>query len=74
MNYALIQNGVVENIIWLYEGNADEFPGAVPTNGLPVQIGDIYENGLFFHDGEQVMTAEGELLEALSVLGVNVNE
>ena len=23
MNYALIQDGVVENIIWLYEGNAD---------------------------------------------------
>ena len=26
MNYALIEDGVVVNIIWLYEGNANEFP------------------------------------------------
>ena len=28
MNYALIENGVVTNLIWLYPANAAEFPGA----------------------------------------------
>lgn len=74
MKYALIEDGVVTNLIWLYEGNARDFPGAVPTNGLPVHIGDTYENGLFFRDGEQVRTREAELAEALNILGVNENE
>lgn len=74
MNYALIQDGVVANIIWLYEGNADEFPDAVPTRGLAVHIGDTYENGLFYRDGEQVRTDAEQMAEALKVLGVDVNE
>ena len=30
MNYALIENGVVPNLIWLYSGNEADFPSAVP--------------------------------------------
>ena len=30
MNYALIENGIVANIIWLYPANAGDFPSAVP--------------------------------------------
>ena len=74
MKYALIENGVVTNLIWLYEGNASEFPDAVPTNGLPVHIGDTYENSLFFHGGEQVRTDAERMAEALNVLGVDVYE
>ena len=74
MKYALIEEGVVTNLIWLYEGNAADFPDAVPVNGLPVQIGDTYENGLFFREGERIRTDAEYMAEALEVLGVNANE
>ena len=63
MNYALIENGVVINLIWLYEGNAQEFPNAVPLGGRPVGIGDSYADGVFTRGGEPVLT-EAERLSA----------
>lgn len=79
MNYALIENGVVTNIIWLYETNADEFPGAVKLGERQVEIGDIYEDGRFYRDGVEVLTAKEAAqleavtyAEALQVLGVEV--
>lgn len=79
MNYALVENGVVINIIWLYETNADEFPGAVKLGERQVEIGDTYENGKFYRNGVEVLTAEEEAqleavtyAEALQVLGVEV--
>lgn len=79
MNYALIENGIVTNIIWLYETNADEFPSAVKLGERQVEIGDTYEDGKFYRDGVEVLTAEEEAqleavtyAEALQVLGVEV--
>ena len=46
-NYALIDLGVVVNIIWLNPDNANEFPNAVDTNGLNVSIGDLYDGTKF---------------------------
>ena len=57
MNYALIENGIVTNIIWLYETNADEFPNAVKLGDRPVGIGDTYTDGKFYRDGNEVLTA-----------------
>ena len=81
MNYALIENGVVSNIIWLYEGNAGEFPGAVALGDRPVLIGDTYEDGKFYRNGTEVLTAEEAAVqaaalyaEALEMLGVNTTE
>ena len=81
MNYALIENGIVTNIIWLYETNADEFPGAVKLGERQVEIGDTYEDGRFYRDGAEVLTAEEAAqleavtyAEALQVLGVEVME
>ena len=54
MNYAWIEEGVVTNLIWLAPENAHEFPRAVPTNGLPVHIGDRYDGEDFFRDDERV--------------------
>ena len=56
MNYALIENGIVTNIIWLYETNADEFPTAVKLGDRPVGISDTYTDGKFYHDGVEVLT------------------
>ncbi len=47
MNYALIENGIVTNLIWLHPGNAADFPGAVPLGDIPAAIGDTYVNGVF---------------------------
>lgn len=54
MNYALIKDNEVVNLIWLHPMNADEFPNAVPIEDLPVQIGDTYIDGIFYRDGEEV--------------------
>ena len=81
MNYALIENGVVTNVIWLYPGNVKDFPNAVPLGDVPAGIGDTYSDGVFYRDGERVLTvaeqAEKEaadMKEALALLGVNVYE
>ena len=83
MNYALIENGVVINLIWLYEGNAHEFPNAVALGDRPVAIGDSYQNGVFSRDGEPVLTEaerlaaevaeyDAALTEIATALGVDV--
>ena len=81
MNYALIENGIVTNIIWLYETNADEFPNAVKLGERPVGIGDTYTDGKFYRDGNEVLTAleiaqlESETYKtALQTLGVDTEE
>lgn len=81
MNYALIENGIVTNIIWMYETNAEEFPNAVKLGERQVEIGDTYEDGKFYRDGVEVLTAEEAAVqaaalyaEALETLGVNTTE
>lgn len=81
MNYALVENGIVTNIIWLYETNAEEFPNAVKLGERQVEIGDTYEDECFFRDGVQILTeAEAAQIaalqyeEALKVLGVHTEE
>lgn len=78
MNYALIENGVVTNIIWLYSGNAGDFPSAVPCGDVPVAIGDTWDGEHFFRDGVQVLTPleearkdEEDMQAALELLGIN---
>lgn len=56
VNYALVENGVVTNVIWLCPSNAGDFPGAVCVSDRPVAAGDAYENGAFTRDGEAVPT------------------
>lgn len=85
MDYALIENGVVTNVIWLLPQNAEDFPGAVPLDDVPAGIGDTYKDGVFYRDGERVLmpieqaladaNAEAEDMKAaLNLLGVNVDE
>ena len=63
MNYALIDNEQVVNLIWLNPGNAGEFPGAVPCGDVPVQIGDTYDGETFYRDGERVRTVTEIVLQ-----------
>ena len=56
MNYALIENGVVTNLIWLYSGNEADFPSAAPCGELPVAIGDTYDGQDFYRDGKLLVS------------------
>lgn len=66
MNYALVENGVVTNIIWLYSGNAEDFPNAVPLEDRPARIGDAYANGVFSRNGVPVQTPLEEAVSLMS--------
>ena len=79
MNYALIENGVVTNLIWLYPANAAEFPGAVPLGGVPAAICDAWDGECFWRNGERVLTPAQraaddarDMRDALSLLGVSL--
>lgn len=81
MNYALVENGTVVNIIWLNERNAGEWPGAVRLGERMVEVGDTYDGEKFWRDGTEVLTAAEAAQQeaaayaaALQVMGVEVAE
>lgn len=81
MNYAVVENGTVTNIIWLYPGNASDFPSAVPCGDFPVAIGDTYDGQDFYRGGERVLTAleqaqkdAEDMQAALELLGVTTEQ
>lgn len=81
MDYAIIENGVVTNVIYLHPMNANDFPAAVPIGDYTVGVGDTYENGVFYRGGERVRTQQeltqaemADMKAALANLGVNVDE
>ena len=81
MRYALIDNGIVSNVIALNDRNASDFPTSVKLGELPVGIGDTYADGKFYRDGVEVLTpmeqAQAEMTEykaALNELGVETEE
>lgn len=79
--YALVEDGIVTNIISLDSRNASDFPNAIKTADRPVAIGDTYTDGKFYRDGKEVLTAleivqlESETYKtALQTLGVDTEE
>ena len=81
MRYALIDNGIVTNVIALNDRNARDFPSAVKLGDRPVGIGDTYTDGKFYRDGVEVLTpmeqAQAEIdayKAALHELGVETEE
>ena len=81
MRYALIDNGIVSNVIALNDRNASDFPTAVKLGDRPVCIGDTYADGKFYRDGVEVLTpmeqAQAEIdayKAALNELGVETEE
>jgi len=78
MTYALIENGIVVNLIWLNPVNADDFPNAVPVDGIGVRIGDTYADGVFYRDEIQLVqdgaaAAIQDMENALETVGVSVD-
>lgn len=81
MNYAIVKDGIVTNIIHLLDNNASDFPAAALVNDRPVAIGDTYDGEKFYRDGVEVLT-ETERLQAeietyktaLNTVGVQTEE
>ncbi len=61
MNYAIIQNGLVVNVI---VGPLPVGMEGVALGDRPVAIGDIYDGGVFLRDGVVLLTGE-ERIRAL---------
>lgn len=79
--YALVENGVVTNVMVLYPPSASEFEGAVPCGEIPTAIGDTYDGEHFYRAGERVLTAieqaqkdAEDMAEALKLLGVETEQ
>lgn len=56
--FALIENGVVVNIISMYAKNLTDFPNAILAVDRPVSIGDSYIDGVFLRDGVPLLSYE----------------
>lgn len=74
MDYALVVNGVVVNIIHLLSGNKKDFPNTVSIEGLSVQIGDTYVDGRFYHDGEPIYSVSEQLSQAQQITNIMTGE
>ncbi len=61
MNYAIVEDGTVVNMI---VGPLPEGMDGIPVEDRPVAIGDHYSNGVFTQNGEIVMT-DAERIVAL---------
>ena len=79
--YALVENGVVTNVMVLYPPSAAEFAGAVPCGEIPAAIGDTYDGEHFYRAGERVLTAleqaqkdAEDMAAALELLGVTTEQ
>ena len=73
LNYAMIENGIVTNVIWLCASNAMDFPNAVCVGDRLVAAGDAYANGVFTRDGAIVPT-EAERVAALELEAEQADE
>ena len=74
MRYALIDNGIVSNIIALNDRNASDFPAAVKLGGRPVGIGDTYADGKFYRGGVEVLTPMEQAQEEIDAYKAALNE
>ena len=79
---ALVDNGVVVNILWCSD-REPETEALIDTADRPAAIGDSYESGKFYRNGEEVLTPlqaamkknaeyEAALSEIEAALGVSV--
>lgn len=74
MRYALIDNGIVTNIISLNDRNASDFPTAVKLGDRPAGIGDTYADGKFYRDGVEVLTQMEQAQEEIDAYKAALNE
>lgn len=59
-NMALLENGLVANILWCSDLES-ETDGMVAYGEIPVKVGDTYSAGKFFRDGQEVLSEKDRL-------------
>ena len=74
MNYALIKENKVANIIWLSPSNAKDFPNTVALNDIPAGIGDEYIDGIFYRDGKKLLSPLEAAYEQIAVMEASLAE
>lgn len=68
--YAKIENDTVVNILVIRQSQAHEFPNCVLIDNIPVEIGDTYLNGHFYHNNIEIKSLEQELIEKNDILNI----
>lgn len=63
MNYALIEDNQVINIIFLSPLNESDFPNAINIDDIPVQIGDTFKEGIFYRNGIKILNREEAIIQ-----------
>lgn len=63
-NMALLEDGTVINIEWVSDETV-ETAVLVNLGDVPVITGDTYADGVFYRDGERVMTAAEAMAQKL---------
>lgn len=71
-NFAIVENGVVVKRLWGFVSNMSKYPNAVQIDDRAVEIGDTYENGIFYHNGKAVKTKDEELAELRAALAQTI--
>lgn len=71
-NFAIVENGVVVKRLWGFVSNMSKHPNAVQIDDRAVEIGDTYENGIFYHNGKAVKTKDEELAELRAALAQTI--
>jgi hypothetical protein len=66
-NMARIENGVVVNIEWCYDDESAT-ETLQNTDGRIVEIGDTYQDGSFWRNGEKILSEVEELRIANAIL------
>ena len=79
-NMALLENGVVTNLLWCSDGEP-ETQVLIDCGELGVAIGDSYRSGKFYRDGQEVLSEtealrdqNAQLLEAMAAMVEEVYE
>lgn len=70
MRYAMLTGTGVSNVLSLTPQAAGGFPEAIPCNEYPVNIGDTYEDGRFYRNGELLKSYSELYAEANEILSI----
>ena len=76
MRYAIVEDGIIINMIELNPMNAHDFPNAVYAEEWSIQIGDFYdsENNIFYHNGEKILSGRERMAELETALALLTGE
>ena len=77
MNYAVIENGKVANVIVAEPWGAKSLEGVmtlVAVEDRPVTMGDEYKDGDFYRDGEKILTPSESLFEYYNAMQEVIDE